>query len=75
LLALRRASDKQLLGGFQIDAEKLARSARSDPEMLKPVQHPGANIPADMAVVNSRRALAEARTKLINPTGGLLMKA
>lgn len=56
----------------RIDAEKLARWARSDPEMLEPVQHPGADIQADMAVVHSRRALVEARTKLINRTRGLV---
>jgi len=56
----------------RIDAEKLARWARSDPEMLGPVQHPSADIQADMAVVHSRRALVEARTKLINRTRGLV---
>jgi transposase len=61
----RKKSDK-------IDAEKLARWARSDPEMLEPVQHPGADIQADMAVVHSRRALVEARTKLINRTRGMV---
>jgi len=61
----RKKSDK-------IDAEKLARWARADPDMLEPVQHPGADIQADMAVVHSRRALVEARTKLINRTRGLV---
>lgn len=55
----------------RIDAEKLARRARSDPEDLEPIQHAGADIQADMAVVQSRRALVEARTKLINRARGL----
>jgi len=61
----RKKSDK-------IDAEKLARWARSDPGMLEAVQHPGADIQADMAVIHSRRALVETRTKLINRTRGLV---
>jgi transposase len=61
----RKKSDK-------VDAEKLARWGRSDPDMLDPVQHPDAAVQADMAVVHSRRALVEARTKLINRARGLV---
>jgi transposase len=61
----RNKSDK-------IDAEKLARWGRSDPQMLEPIQHAGVEIQADMAVVHSRRALVEARTKLINRARGLV---
>lgn len=56
----------------RIDAEKLARWGRSDPEMLEPIRHAGAEMQADMAVVHSRRALVEARTKLINRARGLV---
>jgi len=61
----RKKSDK-------VDAEKLARWGRSDPEMLAPIQHAGAEIQADMAIVHSRRSLVEARTKLINRARGLV---
>lgn len=56
----------------RIDAEKLARWARSDPEMLDAIEHAGAEVQADMALVHSRRSLVEARTKLINRAGGLV---
>ena len=56
----------------RVDAEKLARWGRSDPEMLAPIQHAGAAIQAEMAIVHSRRSLVEVRTKLINRTRGLV---
>ncbi len=61
----RKKSDK-------IDAEKLARWARSDPKILEPIRHAGAEVQADMALIHSRRSLVEARTKLINRTRGLV---
>lgn len=56
----------------RVDAEKLARWGRSDPELLEPIRHAGAELQADMAIVHSRRALVEARTKLINRARGLV---
>jgi transposase len=56
----------------KVDAEKLARWGRSDPEMLEPVRHASAEIQADMALVHSRRSLIEARTKLVNRARGLV---
>lgn len=56
----------------KVDAEKLARWGRSDPEILEPVQHASADIQADMALIHSRRSLVEARTKLINRVRGLV---
>jgi transposase len=56
----------------RVDAEKLARWGRSDPQMLDPVQHAGIEVQADMAVVHSRRSLMEVRTKLINRVRGLV---
>jgi transposase len=61
----RRKSDR-------IDAEKLARRGRSQPQDLEPIQHASAEIQADMAIVHSRRSLVEARTKLINRSRGLV---
>lgn len=56
----------------RVDARKLARWGRADPDMLEPIQHAGAEIQADMAIVHSRRSLVEARTKLINRARGLV---
>jgi transposase len=52
------------------DAETLARVGRLDPEMLKSVQHRGAQAQADLAVLRSRSALVRARTALINQVRG-----
>jgi transposase len=56
----------------RVDAEKLARRGRSDPEDLEAIQHASAEIQADMAMLHSRRSLIETRTKLINRCRGLV---
>ena len=56
----------------KVDAKKLARWARADPEMLNPISHRGEDMQADMGLLYARRALVEARTKLINTTRGLV---
>jgi transposase len=56
----------------RIDAERLARKGRADPEELEPVEHASAAVQADMAIVHSRRSLVESRTKLINRCRGLV---
>lgn len=56
----------------KVDAKKLARWGRSDPEMLHPITHRGEDMQADMSLLLGRRALVEARTKLINVTRGLV---
>jgi transposase len=61
----RRKNDK-------VDATRLARWARSDPEVLSPITHRSEDMQADMALVYSRRAHVEARTKLINTARGLV---
>jgi transposase len=53
------------------DAEALARVARLDPGLLKPIQHRGPQAQADLALVRARGELVEARTKLINNARGL----
>ncbi len=58
-----RKSDK-------LDAEKLARLARLDPELLYPVEHRGADSQAHLALVHSREALVRSRTQLINHVRG-----
>jgi transposase len=52
------------------DAILLARLARLDPRLLRPVQHRGEQAQADLAVLRSRRQLVDARTKLINSVRG-----
>jgi transposase len=56
----------------KVDAEKLARWARSDPEMLNPITHRSEDMQSDMTLIYSRRCLVEARTKLINTARGLV---
>lgn len=58
-----------------IDAELLARFGRSDPRLLKPIQHRGAQAQADLAVLHTRQALVTARTMFINRVRGLVKSA
>jgi transposase len=53
------------------DAEKLARYARLDPELLHPVQHRNEQQQADLTAVRARDALVRARTLLVNAARGL----
>ena len=59
----RRKTDK-------LDAEKLARLARADPELLYPVEHRGCDSQAHLAIVHSREALVRSRTQMINHVRG-----
>ena len=59
----RRKTDK-------LDAEKLARLARADPELLYPVEHRGEDSQAHLAVIHSREALIRSRTQMINHVRG-----
>jgi len=59
----RRKTDK-------LDAQKLARLARADPELLYPVEHRGCDSQAHLAVVHSREALIRSRTQMINHARG-----
>ena len=54
----------------RVDAELLARLARVDPKLLRPIQHRGPKAQADLAVVRSRDALVTARTQLVNHVRG-----
>jgi transposase len=56
----------------QLDAERLARLARVDPKLLHPIQHRGGTAQADRALLRSRNALVECRTKLINHARGIV---
>jgi transposase len=59
----RRKTDK-------LDAQKLARLARADPELLYPVEHRGEDSQAHLALIHSRDALVRSRTQLINHARG-----
>jgi transposase len=63
IYANRRKTDK-------LDAEKLARLARADPELLYPVEHRGEDSQAHLALVHSREALIRSRTQMINHVRG-----
>jgi transposase len=54
----------------RLDAEKLARLARLDPQMLSPIRHRGEQAQKDLAVIRSRAVLIEARTSIINSVRG-----
>ena len=53
-----------------IDAESLARWGRSDPRLLRPVQHRCEQAQIDLACVRSRETMMQTRTKLINHVRG-----
>lgn len=59
----------------RIDAETLARAARFDPALLKPIRHRGERAQADLAMLRARRELLESRTRLILSTRGMVKAA
>ncbi len=54
----------------RLDAELLARLARTDPTLLAPVHHRSAQAQADREILRAREALVRARTDLINHARG-----
>lgn len=63
IYADKRKTDK-------LDAQKLARLARVDPELLYPIEHRGQESQAHLALIHSRDALVRSRTQLINHVRG-----
>lgn len=55
----------------RVDAMTLARLARVDPELLRPIQHRSEEGQMDLMVIRVRAALVETRTALINTARGL----
>jgi transposase len=53
------------------DAECLARLARVDPELLRPIQHRSEGAQQDLALIRSRDVLVRTRTKLISHARGI----
>jgi transposase len=56
----------------RIDANKLARLGRVDPQSLFPIQHRSTEVRQDLVVLRARDALVSVRTQLINATRGLV---
>ena len=55
----------------KLDARRLARLARIDPELLRPVRHRSESAQLDLTRIRIRGALVEARTALVNTARGL----
>ena len=55
----------------KLDARTLARLARADPELLRPVRHRSEEAQMDLMSIRVRAALVEQRTALINAARGL----
>jgi transposase len=56
----------------RLDANKLARMGRVDPQSLFPIQHRSTEVRQDLVVLRARYALVSVRTQLINTTRGLV---
>ena len=56
----------------RIDANKLARLGRVDPQSLYPIRHRSREVRQDLVVLRARDALVSIRTELINTTRGLV---
>jgi transposase len=56
----------------RIDAAKLARLGRVDPQSLYPIQHRSSEVREDLLLLRAREALVESRTKLISAVRGLV---
>jgi transposase len=56
----------------RIDAQKLARLGRVDPQSLFPMEHRSPEVRQDLVVLRARDALVSVRTQLINTTRGLV---
>jgi transposase len=56
----------------RVDANKLARVGRMDPQSLFPIEHRSTEVRQDLVVLRARDALVAARTQLINTTRGLV---
>jgi transposase len=56
----------------RVDANKLARLGRVDPQSLFPIEHRSTEVRQDLMVLRARDALVTVRTQLINTTRGLV---
>ena len=56
----------------RIDANKLARLGRVEPQSLHPIRHRSGEVRQDLVVLRARDALVSVRTELINTARGLV---
>ena len=56
----------------RMDARLLARLARVDPELLRPIRHRSEQAQAELMTIRIRAALVEARTGLVNAARGFV---
>lgn len=56
----------------RLDAQKLARLGRVDPQSLFPMEHRSPEVRQDLVVLRARDTLVQVRTQLINATRGLV---
>jgi transposase len=69
---LMEGSKRRKRKNDRIDAHKLARLGRVDPQSLHPIRHRSREVRQDLVLLRAREALVEARTELINATRGLV---
>ena len=69
---LMEGSKRRKRKNDRIDANKLARLGRVDPQSLHPIRHRSREVRQDLVVLRAREALVAARTELINATRGLV---
>src|SRR5499427_10689270 len=69
---LMEGSKRRKRKSDRIDANKLARLGRVDPQSLYPIRHRSREVRQDLVVLRARDALVAARTELINATRGLV---
>ncbi|HTT24736.1 MAG TPA: transposase [Candidatus Sulfotelmatobacter sp.] len=69
---LMEGSKRRKRKNDRIDAKKLARLGRVDPQSLPPIRHRSREVRQDLVVLRAREALVAARTELINATRGLV---
>lgn len=69
---LMEGSKRRQRKNDRIDANKLARLGRVDPQSLHPIEHRSKEVRQDLLVLRARDALVAARTELINTTRGLV---
>src|SRR5260370_39655722 len=71
---LMEGSKRRKRKNDRIDAHKLARLGRVDPQSLHPIKHRSTEVRQDLRALRARDALVAARTRLINTTRGLVKR-
>jgi transposase len=69
---LMEGSKRRKRKNDRIDANKLARLGRVDPQSLHPLEHRSTEVRQDLVMLRARDALVSTRTELINTTRGLV---